>query len=335
MTQQKDSKTSQSLHRQWKILSFLPNGKWIGTRELQTDLQKEGIDVSLRTIQRDLNQLAERFPIESNQNNPQGWRWQHNAPIQSLPHMSSSQAVTFMMVEEHLQHLLPPSLLAEIQPWFELARKNLQHQTQSSQWLNKVKIIPATQPLIPPSIDADAQHAIYEAVLQQKVLRADYCSRHSQQLKSYTLNPVALVQRGAVIYLICTRHDGDPNQILTFALHRFQSADVLDLPANLPKNFDLDTYIESGTLGFRLSMEIPTDLIDVRLRLHERDATSFYESQLAKNQQIVVLSDGNVDVTATVPFNSQLVWWLRGFGRKIIDIQPQSLADAVWERESQ
>lgn len=73
----------------------------------------------------------------------------------------------------------------------------------------------------------------------------------------------------------------------------------------------------------------------MRLRLHERDATSFYESQLAKNQQIVVLSDGNVDVTATVPFNSQLVWWLRGFGRKIIDIQPQSLADAVWERESQ
>ncbi|KAF7275493.1 hypothetical protein GWI33_011662, partial [Rhynchophorus ferrugineus] len=100
-----DKETGNSLHRQWQILSRLPNGKWIGTRELQEQLAREGIDISLRTVQRDLNQIAERFPIESNGATPQGWRWKADAPIQSLPHMNSSQAVTFMMVEEHLKHL--------------------------------------------------------------------------------------------------------------------------------------------------------------------------------------------------------------------------------------
>lgn len=102
-----EKETGNSLYRQWQILSRLPTGRWIGTRQLQEQLEHEGIAISIRTIQRDLNQIAERFPIESNKETPQGWRWQSDAPIQSLPHMNSSQAVTFMMVEEHLKHLLP------------------------------------------------------------------------------------------------------------------------------------------------------------------------------------------------------------------------------------
>ena len=55
-----------SLHRQWLILQRLPQGKWIGTTDLMKALVKDGVEVSLRTIQRDLNQLAERFPLEHN-----------------------------------------------------------------------------------------------------------------------------------------------------------------------------------------------------------------------------------------------------------------------------
>ena len=51
-----EKETSNSLYRQWQILSRLSTGKWMGTRELQEILNREGIDISLRTIQRDLNQ---------------------------------------------------------------------------------------------------------------------------------------------------------------------------------------------------------------------------------------------------------------------------------------
>ncbi len=55
--------------------------------------------------------------------------------------------------------------------------------------------------------------------------------------KTYILNPLALVQKGAIIYLICTRHD--KTDIQTFALHRFKSAVVLNSRAMHSVNFDI------------------------------------------------------------------------------------------------
>lgn len=328
-----DKETGNSLHRQWQILSRLPNGKWIGTRELQEQLAREGIEISLRTVQRDLNQIAERFPIENNGATPQGWRWKSDAPLQSLPHMNSSQAITFMMVEEHLRHLLPPSLLAEINPWFDLARRSLSAQQNNvRQWINRVRIIPATQPLIPPIVERKAQTAIYEALLQDKQLECVYRSRaNKKEEKVYILNPLALVQRGAIIYLICTRQD--KNDIQTFALHRFKSAQVLEQRALHPVNFDIDHFIDSGVLGFRINLDEPTYDIALSLTMQNQHATTFMESKLAKNQTITALDEERVQINATVPFNSQLVWWLRGFGKKIECIEPVELAQLVWEKD--
>ena len=180
-----EKETSNSLYRQWQILSRLSTGKWMGTRELQEILNREGIDISLRTIQRDLNQIAQRFPIESSKTTPQGWRWRSDAPLQSLPHMTSSQAVTFMMVEEHLKHLLPPSLIEEMNPWFDLARRSLSSQNNVRQWINRVRIVPATQPLIPPVVDKAAQQAVYEGLLQDKQLECVYQGRgHNSEEKT-------------------------------------------------------------------------------------------------------------------------------------------------------
>ena len=49
-----------------KFLSRLSSGKWMGHSSCKRFLQREGIDITLRTIQRDLNQISQRFPIENN-----------------------------------------------------------------------------------------------------------------------------------------------------------------------------------------------------------------------------------------------------------------------------
>lgn len=327
-----EKETSNSLYRQWQILSRLSTGKWMGTRELQETLEREGIEISLRTIQRDLNQISQRFPIESNKTVPQGWRWRSDAPIQSLPHMTSSQAVTFMMVEEHLKHLLPPSLIEEMNPWFDLARRSLSTQNNVRQWINRVRIVPANQPLIPPIVEKAAQQAIYEGLLQDKQIECIYRARGPLgENRNYTLNPLALVQKGAVIYLICTRFD--KTEVQTFALHRFKSATVLDSRALHPVDFDIDAYIDSGALGFRVDFNQPTEIVDLELIMNEADALYFTESQLSKEQTIEQISDDLFKVSASVPFTSQLVWWLRSFGKKIIRIEPVHVFNAVHEIE--
>ena len=72
--------------RQWQVLSQLQRNRWVGTTHIYEQLKLAGFDISLRTVQRDLNALAKRFPIEKNNANPQGWRWRDDArPAFLLP----------------------------------------------------------------------------------------------------------------------------------------------------------------------------------------------------------------------------------------------------------
>lgn len=67
--------------------------------------------------------------------------------------------------------------------------------------------------------------------------------------------------------------------------------------------------------------------------MHEDDAQYFTESQLSKAQKVKKLNDELYEVSATVPFTSQLVWWLRSFGKKLIRIEPVEVFNAVHEIE--
>lgn len=323
--------------RQWQVLSQLERKRWLGTQYINEQLQLMGFDVSIRTIQRDLNALAERFPIEKNNANPQGWRWREDAPMQSLPHMNLSQAVAFSMVKDNLTQLLPPAVLDELLPWFDLAKRQLKESKIANTWLDRVRILSANQPLIPPNVDNDAKEAIYEALFKNKQLSVKYKKRGVDEAVDYRLNPLAIVQRGVVIYLLATRDDADAN-IRQFALHRFSQAVVSDSDAKGVADFDLDKYIETGAMGFNFPLfnSLKTEqnqgkpTCDVHLIFEPIAGNGLLESQLSHDQQTWEDEQG-LHVTATLMLTSQLVWWLRGFGKGLRSVSPEILAMAVFE----
>ena len=226
--------------RQWQVLSQLQRNRWVGTTHVYEQLILAGFDISLRTVQRDLNALAKRFPIEKNNANPQGWRWKDDAPLQSLPHMNLSQAVAFNMVEANLSQLLPPVILDELFPWFDLARRQLKNSKVTHSWIDRVRIEPATQPLIAPHIDLESKDNIYHALFYQLQIQASYTRSDKSQASEYTLNPIAIIQRGVIIYLLATRTDDPEIIIRTFALHRFTSVEILESAAKTPDKFQVD-----------------------------------------------------------------------------------------------
>lgn len=57
------------------ILLSLKTGAKTGTLELQQRIAREGIPVTLRTVQRRLAELSAVLPIEGDGASPQGWRW--------------------------------------------------------------------------------------------------------------------------------------------------------------------------------------------------------------------------------------------------------------------
>lgn len=319
--------------RQWQVLSQLQRNRWVGTTHVYEQLMMAGFDISLRTVQRDLNALAKRFPIEKNNANPQGWRWCDDAPLQSLPHMNLSQAVAFNMVEANLTQLLPPAILDELFPWFDLARRQLKNSKVTHSWIDRVRIEPATQPLIAPSIDLDSKDNIYHALFYQLQIQACYTRSNKSEASEYTLNPIAIIQRGVIIYLLATRTDDDEAIIRTFALHRFASVELLETTAQTPDDFQLDSYLDAGSMGFahpQLS-QLPDRGKNTAIELHftQQAGRSLTESKLSDDQTVTVNDDGTLTVTATVNLTSQLVWWLRGFGKGLLATKPPLLYQAV------
>ena len=323
--------------RQWQVLSQLQRNRWVGTTHVYEQLKLAGFDISLRTVQRDLNALARRFPIEKNNANPQGWRWCDDAPLQSLPHMNLSQAVAFNMVEANLTQLLPPAILDELFPWFDLARRQLKNSKVTHSWIDRVRIEPATQPLIAPHIDLDSKDNIYHALFYQLQVQACYTRSNKLEASEYTLNPVAIIQRGVIIYLLATRTD-DPEAIIrTFALHRFASVELLDTSAQTPENFQLDSYLDAGGMGFThpLLSQLPDHGKNTAIKLHftKNAGRSLTESKLSDDQTVTINDDDTLTVTATVNLTSQLVWWLRGFGKGLLATQPALLYQAVTDTQ--
>lgn len=322
--------------RQWQVLSQLQRNRWVGTTHVFDQLIMAGFDISLRTVQRDLNALAKRFPIEKNNANPQGWRWKEDAPLQSLPHMNLSQAVAFNMVEANLTQLLPPVILDELFPWFDLARRQLKNSKVTHSWIDRVRIEPATQPLIAPHIHLDSKDNIYHALFYQLQIKACYTRSNKSQASEYTLNPIAIIQRGVIIYLVATRTD-DPEAIIrTFALHRFASVEILDSAAKTPEGFQLDTYLDAGGMGFShpLFGALPSHgkNTTIELQFTKQAGKSLTESKLSDDQIVTLNDDNTLTIQATVNLTSQLVWWLRGFGNGLLNAKPALLYQAVLDK---
>ncbi|MCG3878862.1 WYL domain-containing protein [Psychrobacter sp. Ps6] len=322
--------------RQWQVLSQLQRNRWVGTTHIYEQLMMAGFDISLRTVQRDLNALAKRFPIEKNNANPQGWRWKEDAPLQSLPHMNLSQAVAFNMVEANLTQLLPPVILDELFPWFDLARRQLKNSKVTHSWIDRVRIEPATQPLIAPDIDLDSKDNIYHALFYQLQINACYTRSNKSEASEYTLNPIAIIQRGVIIYLLATRTDDPKATIRTFALHRFDRVEILESAAQTPDNFQLDTYLDEGSMGF--SHPLFGELAErgkntaVELQFTQQAGRSLTESKLSDDQIVISNDDDTLTIKATVNLTSQLVWWLRGFGSGLLDAKPALLYQAVLDQ---
>jgi predicted DNA-binding transcriptional regulator YafY len=252
---------------------------------------------------------------------PYGWSWQKDAPTFDLPGLSESEALAIKLTEQYLKPLLPASVLSDLSPHFRAATQRLDslpRKPKAATWPAKVRSVPPAQPLIPPAIKPDAQRMVYEALLLDRQIEAVYLRRGDPKPVRYTLHPLAIVQRGAVTYLVATVFSYE--DVHLFALHRFQKAEMLDEPVRRPADFDLDNYIASGAFGFGDGKKIRLEA------LFTRDAAEhLYETPLSADQ---VLRPQNKDYTkliATVANTPQLTWWLLGFSDAVEILKPEKL----------
>jgi predicted DNA-binding transcriptional regulator YafY len=323
-----------TVHRFLKMLTLLPgNGEKISVKKLEERLSDEGLEVTVRMIQRDLKALEKirMFPLEKKKaggSNTNLWGWRKGEVI-DLQAMTPFLATTFLLAQRHLQHVMPPGLLQQMQPYFALAAKRLSGAGDPSlrRWLEKVAILPRSLNLIPAEVDADIHAEIMRGLLEEKRLEVSYKKPRAEELGRYVLNPLALVVRGETSYLVASvvePHEG----IRHFALHRFKAAEVLPKRASTPPGFNLQRHLHDER-----AFEIPVQDAPIQLvALFKKERIGhLYETRLSEDQTIELQDDGREKLSATVKDSMELRWWLLGFADGVEVLEPVALRDEFVE----
>ena len=298
-----------------EILKRIPKGRKITAAELQEQLAAKGLARDIRSIQRHLDTLSERFDIErDDRSKPYGYRWKEGAEGIALPSLSPQESLLLKMAHEHLRALLPPKLSKTLAGFFDQAESNLGPGTSAKQeraWLKKVRVVPTSQPLLPPEVKPAVFEAVTEALFENRYLEVVYKNASGQTVEAKVM-PLGLAQQGPRLYLVC-RFDGYDNE-RNLALHRFVRVVASTLTFEYPKDFDLAKFDADGHFGYGNG-----EKVRLSFRIDKETGLHITESPLSKDQ-VVVEHEDCYEITATVVDSAMLEWWLRGFGEQVWDV---------------
>ena len=319
------TKTHNALSRQWELLQQLPKrSPGITVTELHSRLAAAGYAISRRSVERDLHDLSLVFPLQCNDaGTPFGWYWKPGVSVE-LQGITLTEAVSLALVEDAVRPLLPGSMLSVLEPRFEHARQKLRglgDGNPAARWPDKVASVRADFNLQAPEIQADILEALQHAVISEQQVHCQYYSAHSDKLSELTLNPLAIVQRGLVTYLIGT---AEPyTDIRQFAVHRFRTATLLDTACRGLGSFELQAYLDTDALQFGTP-----EKIRLKAWVTEHQARLIRETPLSADMLLEPLAQG-FQLQATVTNSWQLHWWILSLGDALVVQGPPALRQQV------
>lgn len=330
------NKTRYTLVRQWGMLRLLPSWpRLITYAELAARLEEqEDFKVDPNTVRRDLEQLALVFPIyveERGRTHYAGWA---KGADPALRTMGVPEAMALALAEQHLGQLLPTSIFDSLQAVFKRAHQTLESvegHNPASTWMQKVRAVAPTQPMLPPEIDPEVQDTLSRALLEGRQVETLYGGGGRGEPQSLRLHPLGLILRTPSMYLVATAWNYQRlEDIRLYAVHRFAEVTLREEAAQVPEGFDLDHEMERGLADFGGSKEP----IVLEMRVTPALAAILAETPLAlrgnpprSDQTLTPEPDGSVRVRATLNDTWQLRWWLRAQLPQIFEIlEPDAIS---------
>jgi proteasome accessory factor B len=296
-----------------EILLLTPRG--IGASDLA-----DRLEVDRRTIYRDLDFLSqENVPL-----------WQHNglfginrtrylAAIRLSFHEATALVLAGLLlsrvIDERNPHVtsalrkvaatLPPPLTQHL----ERAANRIQaHETG----LGQVAVL----------------EALAEGWATGRKVRAAYRSPRSGSLRERILAPYALEATASGVYVI--GHDEWSGEVRTFKLERLESAEVLDVPYNIPAGFDPEAHL-AASWGIMTG----SNTTEVTLRFTPAAAPHARERRWHPSQTLQPTADGGCLLKVRVSEPLEMQPWLRSWGAQVEVLAPGWLRDRIGAELSQ
>lgn len=298
------------------LLARMPRSRWVTASELQAQLKSAGIERGIRTVQRLLDVLSSEYDIErAEDSKPYRYRWSSSARGLSIPTLLPQEALVLALAHRHLMRLLPTGVTNSLASLFDQAERQIAGARQpgaEAQWLQKVQVADALQPLIAPEICETVFENISLALFSNRWLDISYRNAGGRESAARVM-PLGLVQQRERMYLVCRYESFDDERSL--ALHRIVSARASALDFKPPQEFSLAQHVSEGRNAFGGGHRI-----HLCFRIQRENGAHLLESRLSQDQEVIVEGDTYV-IRATVFDSAALDWWLQTFGGAITDIR--------------
>lgn len=233
-----------------QILTRIPKGRLITAQQLKQELDAAGIPIRIRTLQRYLKTMASTdvFGIDCDmRSRPYGYKQSTAGGTLLSQQMSVHECLLLRLAQEHMRFMIPTTLSKSLSPLFDMASQKFNETLSAAPrnekaWLKKIAVVGSSLPMMPPKISRTIFEAVSEALFRELKLEIEYDSASGKQVKSL-ITPLGLVQQDVRLYLVCM-FDRYEN-VRHLALHRLTKARVTEFQAERPKDFSLDSYVNS------------------------------------------------------------------------------------------
>lgn len=313
--------TSSNIARRQQLilnnLSHFQPPQRITVQDLQVRLENQGISASLRTLQRDLQQLSRDYPIvevsgSGRGNAGSGWGMTAGSPA-VIANLDVASALALIMARQYLQSLLPVALLDQLDPWTETARKTLSRYNQRhfKLWPTLITAKPRGLHLQPAPIQRDVLHNLQVALLENRQIEACYQGNPAQRI-----HPLGLINRGPVTYLVCRFFDYEDIRIT--AAHRFSEVQLINQKSIIPDNFDIGQYAREELL-------LPGDKsrkLTLTVKFSNYAGEHLKETPINDTQRIIHEKNDCLTAKFTIEESAEVFWWILGFGQDAEVISP-------------
>jgi len=244
-------------------------------------------------------------------------------------------AVALLQLEQFAANQLPPDSLKILRDHCDRSRELLDsHPTyprylQGRAWLGKAAVIDSGFPLIAPPQDEAVMQAVLDGLYRGLQLSLQYrnAAVDTMQAATYQVSPLALVERGSVLYLVsCRRSRGSGRHTRYMQrLDRVIEASVTQEPADPDPEFELERFLrEEHTLHF-----FPEPPQCITLKVRERGFRSRLRQYRLSQDQAIREVDGGFELSATVRPSLTFKQFVLGLAPDAILVAPASLRDEL------
>lgn len=286
-------------------------------------LDDHGIQVTERTVQRDLDTLErayQAFGITANKRSkPYSWTFDRKRSLDFLA-LDTHTAIAFDQAGYYLQDVLPVSSYQAITPFVEKARYQLSRVAGGDrrQWSKKYFFLPEGLQLLPAQKPQGITSTVYDAVLDEHMIEVTRSTATEAEL----LLPYGIIDRRRAQYLVAMYEEGD--KFYTFRIDRFTKA--RDTARSFTrKRFSLSEFAKRQFLG-------EDEFIEVNLVFFEHSGEHLKETPLSSDQTLSNITHRDqtaILVSATVHDTDELRRWILNFHNYVEVLSPDSLRKEI------